>query len=173
MADIIFIVLMILHIGSIIAWLGGATVFVSVVTPSLRRVSSQARAEFIISALPSYVRFIMGASGLGIVAGVLLYGYVSEIAISLAPSPVGIPLVQAGAVLGLIAFLIPIVVLAPTSRRLVVLAKKSQAPASETAGSNSAMTEMANLQRRMMMSSSVGVGLLLLTLILMVAGATV
>jgi uncharacterized membrane protein len=174
MADVFFTFLLILHIGSIVAWLGGATVFVSVVTPSMKKISSQARAEFVVSTLPMYLRFILGASGLAIVAGVLLYAYINDFALAFAPSAIGSRLIQSGAILGLIAFLIPVFVLAPTSRRLVVLAKKAQTGTSNaSSASNSPPTEMAGMQRRMTLSSIIGIGLLLATLILMVVGATI
>src|SRR5205814_5621763 len=77
MADALFLVLLILHIGAIVAWMGGAALFVSVIIPSLSKMSPASRAEFIQSALPRYLRFITGSSILAITAGLILYGYIT------------------------------------------------------------------------------------------------
>ncbi len=76
-ADATFLVLLVLHVGAIVAWMGGAALFVSVIIPSLSKMSPASRAEFIQSALPRYLRFITGSSILAIIAGVILYGYVT------------------------------------------------------------------------------------------------
>src|SRR5438445_12471124 len=74
-ADPTFLVLLVLHIGAIVAWMGGAALFVSVIIPSLSKMSPASRVEFIMSALPGYLRFITGSSILAIIAGLILYGY--------------------------------------------------------------------------------------------------
>src|SRR5438046_8327835 len=94
MADALFLVLLILHIGAIVSWMACSALFVSVIIPSLSKMSPASRAEFIQSALPRYLRFITGSSILAITAGLILYGYIT-------PSGPGAIYIQAGAVLGL------------------------------------------------------------------------
>src|SRR5437667_10402189 len=118
MADALFLVLLILHIGAIVAWMGGAALFVSVIIPSLSKMSPASRAEFIQSALPRYLRFITGSSILAITAGLILYGYTT-------PSGPGAIYLQAGAVLGLVVLLIALGILIPSGRKLVSLVQQT------------------------------------------------
>ncbi len=171
MADVVFLVLLVLHVGSIIAWMGGATLFVSVLTPALRRMSPAARGEFVLSVIPSYMRFIGGSSIAAAVAGLALYAYITQVATSLAPSSSGLIYVQIGAVVTLIVLLIAFGVLIPTSRKLVELLKpqKQAAP-----GGDSAMSaQVAGLQKKLGMAARFGVLLLALTFILMIVGASI
>ena len=172
MADVVFLVLLLLHVGSIIAWMGGATLFVSVLTPALRRMSPTSRSEFLLSALPSYMRFIGGSSITAAVAGLALYAYITQVATSLAPSSSGQVYIQIGAVVTLIVLLIAFGVLIPTSRKLVRLLKESQkqvAPGGDAATS----VQSVGLQKRLGMAARFGVVLLALTFILMIVGASI
>jgi len=172
MADAVFIVLLLLHVGSIVAWMGGATLFVSVLAPSLRRMSPASRGEFTLSVLPSYMRFIGGSSIAAAVAGLALYAYIAQAGPPLALSVSGLIYIQVGAVVTLIILLIAFGVLIPTSRKLVGLLKQAQnqtAPASEAATS----AQVAGLQKRLGMAARLGVFLLALTFILMIVGASI
>ena len=162
MADAVFVVLLLLHVGSIIAWMGGATLFVSVLAPSLRRMSPASRGEFTVSVLPSYMRFIGGSSIAAAVAGLALYGYITQVATSLAPSSSGLIYIQIGAVVTLIVLLIAFGVLIPTSRKLVGLLKMSKKQA--TPGGDAATSaQVASLQKRLGMAARLRVYLLALT----------
>src|SRR5947209_18909667 len=90
MADAVFLVLLVLHVGSIIAWMGGATLFVSVLTPALRRMSPASRSEFILSVIPSYMRFIGGSSIVAAVAGLSPYAYITQSSTALSPCTLGL-----------------------------------------------------------------------------------
>jgi uncharacterized membrane protein len=172
MADAVFLVLLVLHVGSIIAWMGGATLFVSVLTPALRRMSPAARGEFVVSVIPSYMRFIGGSSIAAAVAGLALYAYITQVVTSLAPSKSGLVYIQAGAVVTVIVLVIAFGVLIPTSRRLVGLLKQSQKQAMP--GNDSAMSaQVGSLQKRLGMAARLGVLLLALTFILMIVGASI
>ncbi|HEX9197168.1 MAG TPA: hypothetical protein VF906_05175 [Candidatus Bathyarchaeia archaeon] len=172
MADAVFLVLLVLHVGSIIAWMGGATLFVSVLTPALRRMSPASRGEFVLSVIPSYMRFIGGSSIATAVAGLALYAYITQVATSLAPSNSGLIYIQIGAVVTLIVLLIAFGVLIPTSRKLVGLLKQPQKQASP--GGDAAMSVQAgNLQKRLGMAARLGVFLLAVTFILMIVGASI
>jgi uncharacterized membrane protein len=172
MVDPVFIILLLLHVGSIVAWMGGATLFVSVLTPALRRMSPSARGEFVLSVIPSYMRFIGGSSIAAAVAGLALYAYITQVATSLQPSSSGLIYVQIGAVVTLIVLLIAFGVLIPTSRKLVGLLRQSQKQAAP--GADSAMSaQVAGLQKRLGMAARLGVFLLALTFVLMIVGASV
>ncbi len=166
MADAVFLVLLILHVGSIIAWMGGATLFVSVLTPALRKMTPASRGEFILSVIPSYMRFIGGSSIAAAVAGLALYAYITQVATSLAPSGSGAIYIQIGAVVTLIVLLIAFGVLIPTSRKLVGLLK--QAP---PGGDSAISAQVGRLQKRLGMAARLGVFLLAVTFILMIVGA--
>jgi uncharacterized membrane protein len=173
MADTLFLVLLVLHIGSIVAWMGGAALFVSVIIPSLSKMSPGSRAEFIQSALPRYLRFITGSSILAILAGLILYGYITQTATSLAPSPSGLPYVQAGAVLGLVVLVIALGILVPAGRKFVTLTKQAPKPPGQTSPQDSLLGEIAGLQKRMGIAGRLGVALLGIALILMIIGASI
>src|SRR2546427_11942449 len=172
MADAVFLVLLVLHVGSIIAWMGGATLFVSVLTPAVRRMSPAARGEFVVSVIPSYMRFIGGSSIAAAAAGLALYAYITQVVTSLAPSNSGLIYIQIGAVVTLIVLLIAFGVLIPTSRKLVGLLKQPQKQASP--GGDAAMSVQAgNLQKRLGMAARLGVFLLAVTFILMIVWASI
>jgi|SRR5256712_363519 len=172
MADAVFLVLLLVHVGSIVAWMGGATLFVSVLSPALRRMSPASRGEFVLSVLPSYMRFIGGSSIAAAVAGLALYAYITQVATSLAPSSSGLIYVQVGAVVTLIVLLIAFGVLIPTSRKLVGLLKQSQKQL-VPGGDATIGAQVGNLQKRLGMAARLGVFLLAVTFILMIVGASI
>ena len=166
MADPVFIVLLVLHVGAVVAWMGGAALFVSVIMPSLSKISPSSRGEFIQSAFPRYLRFSAGSAVLAIIAGLALYGYAVQAGPTLAPSTQGSPYIQAGAILGLVVLVIALGVLVPAGRKFVALTKQPLGPQDPKAA------EIASLQRRMGISARLGLALLGITLILMVVGAS-
>jgi uncharacterized membrane protein len=171
MADALFLVLLILHIGAIVAWMGGAALFVSVIIPSLSKMSPPSRAEFIQSALPRYLRFITGSSILAIIAGLILYGYTTQTATSLAPSPSGLIYIQAGAILGLVVLIIALGILVPAGRKFISLTKLAPKPQTQPSAQDPMAAQIAGLQKRMGIAGRLGVTLLAIALILMVIGA--
>jgi uncharacterized membrane protein len=172
MADTVFLVLLILHVGSIIAWMGGATLFVSVLTPALRKMSPSSRGDFIMSVIPSYMRFIGGSSIAAAIAGLALYAYITQVATSLAPSGPGAIYIQIGAVVTLVVLLIAFGVLIPTSRKLVGLLKQSQKQAAP-GGDSAISAQVGSLQKRLGMAARLGVFLLAVTFVLMIVGANI
>jgi len=168
MADILFLVLLIAHVTSVVAWLGGAVLFVSVVSPSLRNMSPGARGEFITSALPRYFQFIRGSSITAVVAGILLYAYEALAATSLLPSSSGQISIQIGIVLAIVALIVLFGVVMPAGNKLVTLTKEmAKTPDEKMTG------QMANLQKKINMGARLGIALLTLTLILMVVGTEI
>ena len=165
MTDIIFLILLVFHITAIVAWMGGGVLFVSVVTPSLRDMSPSSKSEFIRSTLPRYFRFITGSSITALIAGLILYGYITVAATSLAPTSSGQIYIQVGAVLGLISLIFVLGFAMPAGRKLVSLTNQTaKAPSENMEG------QMASLQRRLAMGARLGVVLLGITLVLMILG---
>jgi putative copper export protein len=171
MADPIIIVLLVLHIGAIAAWMGGAALFVSVIIPSLSKMSPTSRSEFIQSALPRYLRFISGSSILAIMAGLILYYYTIPATTSPAQNSPGPIYIQAGAVLGLVVLMIAFGILVPSGRKLISLVK--QTPQTESSAKDATALQIASLQKRMGMAGRLGVTLLGIALILMIIGASI
>src|SRR5260370_34171565 len=131
-ADAAVLVLLIVHVGAIVAWMEGAALFVPIIIPSLSKMSPASRAEFIQSALPKYLRFITGSSILAIVAGLVLYGYATtQTTSSFALAEPGLMYINAGAVLGLVVLIIPLGILVPAGRKFISLTKQPPQPASQ------------------------------------------
>jgi hypothetical protein len=173
-ADATFLVLLVIHIGAIVAWMGGAALFVSVIIPSLSKMSPASRADFIQSALPRYLRFITGSSILAIVAGLILYGYVTtQTTSSFALTGPGLVYVQGGAVLGLIVLIIALGILVPAGRKFISLTKQAPKPPAEPSTQNPMTAPIAGLQKRMNIAGRLGLALLGIALILMVIGASI
>lgn len=172
MVDAVFVVLLLLHVGSIVAWMGGATLFVSVIAPSLRKMSPTSRTEFTLSAFPGYMRFVGGSSIVSVVAGVALYGYITQVATSLAPTSSGLIYIQAGAVLSLIVLIIAFGIIIPTGRKLVSMLKQAKQQAAPDTGGPMA-AQIAGLQKRLALGARLGVALLALTFIMMIVGASI
>src|SRR5437867_8277258 len=101
MVDIVFLVLLVLHVAAIVAWMGGGVLFLSVISPSIDNMSPSSRSEFVKFTLPRYLRFITGTSIIAIVAGIILYGYIIQATGIVAPSSSGLLSIQIGAGLGL------------------------------------------------------------------------
>ncbi len=168
MVDILFLVLLVAHITAVVAWLGGAILFVSVVSPSLRSMSPASRSEFVTSALPRYFNFIRASSITAVVAGLILYFYISQAATSLAPSSSGWIPIQIGIGLAIVALIVVFGVAMPAGTKLVTLSKQmAKAPDEKTVG------EIARLQRKLTMGARLGIVILTVTLILMVLGAEI
>jgi uncharacterized membrane protein len=173
-ADAPFLILLVLHIGAIVAWMGGAALFVSVIIPSLSKMSPPSRAEFIQSALPRYLRFITGSSILAIVAGVILYGYATtQTTSSFALTGPGLVYIQAGAVLGLVVLIIALGVLVPAGRKFISLTMQAPKPLPEPSAQDQKAAQIAGLQKRMGLAGRLGVALLGIALVLMIIGASI
>jgi uncharacterized membrane protein len=170
LADFIFLMLVILHIGFIVGWMGGGILFVSIINPAIAKISASSRAEFVLAVLPRYIRFVGFVSTGAVVAGVLLFLYITQVATSLAPSGSGLPFIVFGALLGLVALILATGVVIPTSNKLVQ-ALRSASGGPQT-GASSPATVIAGMQKRLRASASSAVGLLAITLILMVIGAS-
>lgn len=167
LSETIVIILLVLHVGFIALWFGLASILSSIVIPSLGKISQSSKMEFLIAALPRFARFIVITSTGSVLAGILLFGYETRIATAFAPSPTGTLYIEAGAGLGFIAYILAIAVAYPTANRLTKALKQA------VEKQDGASSDIPRLQVRMRMTAGAIAGLLGLTLILMVIGATV
>ncbi len=164
MVDVLFLALLVVHVTSIVAWMGGAVLFVSVIAPSLRTMSPAARGEFVTATLPSYFRFIQGSSITAVVAGLVLYTY--QITTGQAPTGSGGISLQVGITLALIALIVLFGLGMPAGRKMVALVKQmGKGPSEDLAA------QLALQQRKATMAARSGVALLGVTLVLMILGA--
>ncbi len=168
-APLIIAALAWLHILSAIGWLGASMIFGFVVGPSLAQFSPQARGEFISKVLPRYVRFGEGAAGGTVLFGLLFaYAFTDGDLSLLSPSnPFGLKL-TAGAVLGLSAFMLVILVVAPTAKKIVRIVNEMAGQAKQ----GSPPPELAKMMARLERGARVTLVLLLLTFTFMVGAAT-
>jgi len=167
-AESVVIILLALHIGFVALWVGAASILSMIILPSLGKLSPSARAEFIIATVPRYARFILANAIGAIIAGVLLFGYETRGSVGYAPSPLGTTIIEAGAGIGLIAFVLAVGVAYPTANKLVRMLKQANTGDKQTGDA-----EIPRLQVRMRMTAGATAGVLTLAIILMVVGATV
>jgi hypothetical protein len=84
-------------------WLGSSATFVTVIHPSLEKLSQDESRLFLRSFLPKFSK-LLGASSIStVIAGVLLFGYVSSAATPITPTGWRTLFALLGAVLGMIA----------------------------------------------------------------------
>jgi uncharacterized membrane protein len=166
LADIVFIVLLIVHILAVVAWMGAAFLFGSVLAPSLSKMEGNARAEFLSKLIPRYTRYVFASSIVAVIFGLALYGYTSAYSRINFPSGSGLTFLQAGAGLGLIALIITLGFVMPAARKLFLLLKSS------AQGGGGGGVDITSTQKRVRMGTGIVAGLLLIVLVLMVVGAT-
>jgi uncharacterized membrane protein len=170
MTDYIFVGLLIGHILAIVGWMGAALLFTSVLSPSLETMASSARSEFLVKAIPRYTTYVASTSGAAVVLGIALYGYAIVYASKSLPTGVALTLLQAGAGVGLVAFIIVMALVLPSARHLLRIVKEGQSGTMQPAGRQEAIARVQSRVR----TGTIGVlGLLVLVLILMVAGSTI
>ncbi|MDA4125448.1 MAG: hypothetical protein OK438_08415 [Thaumarchaeota archaeon] len=157
---LIIVILTYLHVASAIGWLGGAVLFISVVTPGLKTLSPPASLEFLVKVAPKVTRFFLGIATATIVFGLALF-------FSLAGSFPGNG-IYIGLSLGLIAYLIALGVTVPTFRKADRLAKEIMAGGQ----AGTAPAELAATMKRAGMAATIVVILLLLALIFMVSSGS-
>ena len=165
LADIVFIALIAIHIIFAAVWLGAGLLFTMVIVPTLKKVEPGSRAEFLIFALARYVRLVIVSSSVGVLAGVALFAYFSRISGSLPPAK--FDLIAPGAILGLVAYLLVLGLVYPTSKKLVYALK------SKTSENETPYHQIPRLQGRLRASASLAVLLLVATLFLMVFGTNI
>jgi uncharacterized membrane protein len=181
LADLVFLTLLCVHILFIVAWLG-ASMFGNIsLSPDVPKMSSQGKADFWSIIMPKAARYGMIAGMVAVADGVLLYAYINFVNTSYAPSAAGLPFIQGGALLGLLLLLVAVFMVDRTSRRIrslsIGISEEREPPAaSASPGNDSAAAELgaaATLQKRLKLTTRVGMALLVLVLLLMVVGANI
>jgi len=168
LTDIIFLVLLFAHIGTVVLWMGASVLYVSVLGPSIAKLAPSSRADLIKAIGTRYERYLVRNATIAIAAGLILYAYISQASSGLAPSSSGLPWILVGIIFGLAAYVMGIAVVMRANRGLMKL--MGQSPAGQT-GPTTPSPEMTRLQRRVAMGSGIQALLLFIALLSMVVGA--
>jgi hypothetical protein len=174
LTDLVFLILLIVHVGSIVGWMGAALLFVSVVNPALPTMGMEGRADFIVSVLPRYMRYVLANSVVAVIAGLSLFVYTTQVSTSLMPTATALLYIQTGAIIGLVAFVLVLALLLPSEGKLVNLLKEMRKGGqSGTAGAEQgSMVQVVKIQSRVKAAANVIATLLVVVLILMIIGGT-
>lgn len=166
MTDVIFLALLFVHVGTVVLWMGASILFVSVLGPSIARVSGSSRADLYKAIGPRYESYVVRNATIAIIAGLVLYAYITQVATNLAPPDAEKPWLYAGIIFGLAAYIIGIAVVMRDNRGLIKLMNPS-GPTTPSAPSD----QMTRLQRRVAMGAGLQAAFLALALLSMVVGA--
>ena len=139
---------------------------VSVLGPGMMKLSPGTRSEFMKIIGPRFVNYVMRNATVAIVAGLILYAYITQVATDLAPTPSGTPWIGIGILFGIIAYIIGLAFVVRLNRKVFKLMESAPAP-----GSGGPSPEMQALQKRIAMTSGIVALFLLLALLSMVVGA--
>lgn len=164
MIDIIFLVLLFAHIGTVILWMGASVLYVSVLGPSIAKLTPSSRTDLMKAIGKNYEGYIVRNATIAIAAGLILYGYITQVATSYAPSPSGMPWILIGILSGIVAYIIGIAVVMRNNRKLMNMMNRMQ-------GSESPSSEMVTVQKRLMMGAGLQALFLFVALLCMVVGA--
>jgi len=156
-----------LHILAAVGWMGTAMFMVMVLVPSTADLQPSSRKDLLTKLLPRFSRYVTAFATLTLVAGILLaFAHVGDRLDSLSPTnPWGLS-VTVGATLSLVAYVLALGVGLRSARKIVsILQKVGPDP------QQSPPTEVASLQRRMRLTATTVMILLMLSLVFMVAAA--
>jgi uncharacterized membrane protein len=168
LTDIVFLILLFAHIGTVVLWMGAAILYVSVLGPSMAKLAPSSRADLVKAIGSRYESYILRNATIAIAAGLILYAYITQVASSLAPSSSGMPWILIGILSGLVAYIIGIAVVMRANRAMMRMMNPSVAAPASSAGPS---TEMIGLQRRVAMGSGLQALFLFIALLCMVVGA--
>lgn len=110
---------MIWHVGSVVVWFGSAVTFVVAIHPSLRSLNQDEARAVLRSFLPKFSRLLGAASISAVVAGILLYGYVSSVTTVLTPTGWRTVFFMIGVLLGVLAAFLTLGVALPLASRFL------------------------------------------------------
>ncbi len=178
MADPVFLTLLFVHIVFVVAWLGASLFGNIVLFPLMPKLSPEGRSDFSKLVVPRVFRYGLVAGMIALTDGVLLYVYINFVTTDNVTSPAGLPLIQAGAIIGLGALILVNSIQNNTMRKIQRIS--SQSPGQEAPGTSSS-TQMGNhsnsaigrLQNRLKIAARTGAVLLVIVLILMVLGTNI
>lgn len=120
LADIGLAILLLWHIGSVVMWLGSSATFAFGVAPTLLRSSIEQRQSFLHSFFPRFSGLVGVSSISTVVAGTILFGYVSSIDTAIMPVGWRFIFISIGAVLGLVAIIMTLGIVLPLGNKLSV-----------------------------------------------------
>ncbi len=156
------------HVISVIGWTGAVLTFIVSISPSLKKFSAQANGEFVVKAMPRFVRSVQIFSVLTLIFGPLLAFTMND------GPPNAFDLVSpwsqfvtAGASVGVIMLLMVFFFLTPTANRLVRAISSMQKDPKQPPP----LAELKVLQRRMAIGTPLSAVLLLLIEVFMVGAA--
>ncbi len=155
-----------LHILSAISWLGGGILFGFVVGPAIPKLSTVSSAEFFVRVAPRIARFFQIMAGSTILFGALLaYTGVSNGDFpGLSPSTTWGLSIMIGLSLGVVAFVVGELLAVPALNRVIRIFSEMQ-----TSGQREPPAELGKAIGRARFTATATVGLLILTLVFMVA----
>lgn len=110
-------ILLLWHIGSVVIWLGATLTFSLAISPTLR-IRAVAKSLFL-AFFPRFSKLLGISSVSTIIAGTMLFGYVSSTDTSHLPLGWGFIFITIGAVLGLIATIITLGAILPQGSKFV------------------------------------------------------
>ncbi len=165
MADAIFVTLLFIHIIFVVAWLGASLFGNIVLFPLIPKLSAQARSDFSRLVVPGVFRYGLIAGMIALADGVLLYIYINFVNTIYATSSAGLPLIQAGALIGLLAVILVNSIQNNTMRKI-------QKISTQTLSQDDQRT-VGLLQNRLKIAARTGAALLVIVLVLMVVGSNI
>jgi MFS family permease len=119
MVDLGLSILLSWHVASVVIWLGSSFAFSFAVSPALEVLSQEERASFLRPALSFFSKMVASGSISAVLAGTILFGYVSSIDTSRMPGGWNLIFISVGAVLGLVGVILTIGVVYPLARRIM------------------------------------------------------
>jgi uncharacterized membrane protein len=169
MTDVVFLALLFIHIGTIVLWMGASILYVSVLGPSIAKLSSATRADLLRAIGSRYERYLVSNSTIAIVAGLILYGYITQVSKSFEPSTSGMPWILVGIIFGLLAYIIGLAVVMRTNRKMMSMMTQQ----SSTTAPSAPSSDMSKLQRRLATGAGLQALFLVIALLSMVVGASI
>lgn len=146
LADYELIFFLLWHMISVYTWLGMSWVFAFVILPALQTTSQEKRSPILRLMLPSFSRMISAASVSALVAGALLFGYVSSVGAYKATSGWNLFFIIVGAVMGIVAAILTLGVLAPLVNKFTKQVDLPSNLPSQVVGRNSIASQQATLK---------------------------
>ncbi len=171
MADPVFLTLLFVHIIFVVAWLGASLFGNIVLFPLMPKLSPQGKSDFSKLVVPRVFRYGLIAGMIALTDGVLLYAYISFLNTNYATSSTGLPLIQAGAIIGLVALIVVNSVQNSAMRKIQRIS--AQTTPSQGAQGTSSDTQIGWLQNRFKVAARIGATLLVIVLVLMVLGSNI
>jgi len=143
--------------------------------PMMARLSPPTRAELSRVVVPRSLRYNMIMGSLALAAGVLLYGYINFMSTGNATSSSGKPLIETGALIGLLGLVFVSIITNSTFKKIRETSTQmsSVSAASDASASASSASAMTGLQKRLEVVGTIGMTLLVVVVALMIIGANI